>query len=105
MTQTFAQTTDHLADEAVIAQLWDQLTPVFDDILASAPARDAAGGIDPAPVEQLRQAGLPGYESRPNTAGTACHCRKPMNSLWPWPQLTRIWPKRCEHTGDLWKMS
>lgn len=58
MTQTFAQTTDHLADEAVIAQLWDQLTPVFDDILASAPARDAAGGIDPAPVEQLRQAGF-----------------------------------------------
>lgn len=58
MTQTYAPTTVQAADKATIDHLWDVLTPVFDDILASAPARDAAGGIDTTPIEQLRQAGF-----------------------------------------------
>ena len=58
MTQTFASPTVNNADDAVITQLWDQLTPVFDDIGATAPARDAAGGIDTVPMEKLRAAGF-----------------------------------------------
>jgi len=59
MTQTFAPTLDlSPADEATITHLWDTLTPVFDDILATAPARDAAGGIDRTPIEKLRAAGF-----------------------------------------------
>lgn len=41
-----------------ILSLWEQLTPVFDDILATAPARDAATDIDTAAVQQLVNAGF-----------------------------------------------
>ena len=57
MTQTFAPTI-HTADDETIAQRWDELQPVFDGIAATAPARDAAGGIDKTPIEQLRNAGF-----------------------------------------------
>ncbi|GAA2032135.1 acyl-CoA dehydrogenase family protein [Yaniella flava] len=57
MTQTVATPVVNSTD-ATIAELWEQLDPVFDDILASAPTRDAAGGIDTAPVEKLRAAGF-----------------------------------------------
>lgn len=57
MTQTFTPTID-TADQETIAQLWNQLQPVFDDIAATAPARDAAGGIDKTPIEHLRDGGF-----------------------------------------------
>ncbi len=58
MTQTIAPLTEQVADEDTIKQLWEQLTPVFDDIVSTAPAREAAGGIDTSPVEQLVAAGF-----------------------------------------------
>lgn len=58
MTQTVIPSTLQSADDATLAHLWDRLTPVFDDISASAAVRDAAGGIDTTPVEQLRAAGF-----------------------------------------------
>ena len=57
MTQTFIPVLDP-TNETVVAQLWEQLEPVFDEIAAAAPARDATGGIDPTPIEQLRDAGF-----------------------------------------------
>src|SRR5699024_5667784 len=57
-TQTIVPLTAHAAYEATIQQLWDQLTPVFDDIAATAPQRDAAGTTDTSSVEQLRAAGF-----------------------------------------------
>jgi len=57
MTQTFAPTID-TADQEIVAQLWDKLQPVFDRIAATAPQRDATGGIDTGPIEQLRDAGF-----------------------------------------------
>ncbi|MDN6637720.1 MAG: acyl-CoA dehydrogenase family protein [Yaniella sp.] len=58
MTQTFVPLTAQAADEDTVQQLWDQLTPVFDDIAATAPQRDAAGTTDTSPVEELRAAGF-----------------------------------------------
>lgn len=55
MTQTFVPTLD---TDDTLTQLWEQLQPVFDQIAATAPARDAAGGIDNHPIEQLRHAGF-----------------------------------------------
>lgn len=43
---------------AHIDTLWEKLTPVFNEIAASAPARESAGGIDPKPIHQLRDAGF-----------------------------------------------
>lgn len=57
MTQTFTPIV-HDADQDTIAQLWDELQPVFDEIATTAPQRDAVGGIEKAPVEQLRDAGF-----------------------------------------------
>lgn len=57
MTQTFVPVLD-TTDNDTLAQLWQQLEPVFDQIAATAPARDAAGGIDKRPIEQLREAGF-----------------------------------------------
>ena len=57
MTQTITQTID-TADDAVLAELWDTLTPVFAEITATAPERDATGGIDKTPIEALREAGF-----------------------------------------------
>ncbi|HIW46872.1 MAG TPA: acyl-CoA dehydrogenase family protein [Candidatus Yaniella excrementigallinarum] len=38
--------------------LWEQLTPVFNEIAATAPARESAGGIDPTSIHLLRDAGF-----------------------------------------------
>src|SRR5699024_11798725 len=58
MTQTCIPLTAQPADEDTIQQLCDQLTPVFDDIAATAPQLDAAGTTDTSPVEELRAAGF-----------------------------------------------
>ena len=46
------------ADQPTIENLQAQLQPVFDHIADGAAARDARGGIDPAPIAQLRAAGF-----------------------------------------------
>lgn len=69
MTQTVVPPTVHVADEDTINQLWDHLTPVFDEIAATAPARDAAGTIDTSPVEQLKAAGFTRLRVPPEYGG------------------------------------
>lgn len=58
MTQTILSPNLPAADQTTIEQLWDQLTPVFDDILATAVTRDAAGRVNTQPVEQLAATGF-----------------------------------------------
>lgn len=58
MTQTILSPNRPAADQATINQLWDQLTPVFDEMLATAVTRDAAGGVNTQPVEHLVAAGF-----------------------------------------------
>lgn len=61
MTQTLTQhatTSDSTATSATIAKLWEALTPVFDQIAASAATRDAEGGLHHEPITALRAAGF-----------------------------------------------
>ncbi len=57
MTQTITSSVTS-ANDVVVTQLWETLNPVFADIAASAPQRDAAGGIDTTPIQALRAAGF-----------------------------------------------
>lgn len=58
MTQTITQERPTTANDDVVIQLWEALTPVFADIAATAPQRDAAGGLDSRPIHALRDAGF-----------------------------------------------
>ena len=57
MTQTITAPVQS-ADDVVVTQRWETLTPVFAEIAATAPQRDATRGIDQAPIEALREAGF-----------------------------------------------
>lgn len=58
MTQTIISSVQSAADDVVVTQLWETLAPVFAEIAATAPDRDAAGGIDTTPIQALRAAGF-----------------------------------------------